>query len=596
MTNPACVPRLKGQDNSAEGAEAGWSDRVSKGHKGQYISVNTPINKRIRHQIGAADSVITKPRLSVAGGRISRGDKGQNLPFYAAAYKRYRPQPGLNDIAIKKPEYNFPHGCSENRFPIEYRLIHQGGFPLCEKPPVWISSPEKSLEGSISPVRKSLKSFSDSELIVRMEKINLRERKAMLEMLWHLVELDARRLYLSRGYSSLFDFCVRHLRYSESSALRRIRAARCIKNYPEIFDMLCRGEINLSTVSLVSEVITSGNRKEILSGIKNRSTRSAKILLSKYNPRTIIRDKVTPVYIMKKVSDSGNHGSNSGKEKTISQGDEPSSGMTDGKNFTSDVGGQKSSTLNSVKSGGQTGTSEPEKIGVDKPLPRVIMEQKFRLEFAVAPAFMDKVKRVRELLSTKYPEGLQYERVFEILMDEYIERRSSESRRERRKIGKKQRTAAQKPEQTVQRRRMPASRKSESIQGTKSAQNSQSIQGAKQVRKSKSVQKAKSIRQAKSILNSDFRPEKSKYKRSRYIPASVRDEVFARDGNRCTYVSPQGKRCNSSWNLEIDHIIPYARGGGNNLENLRLLCPRHNRMEAERVYGREFMGRYNRRE
>ncbi|MBN1165217.1 MAG: HNH endonuclease [Candidatus Krumholzibacteriota bacterium] len=360
--------------------------------------------------------------------------------------------------------------------------------------------------------------------------------------------------------------------------------------------MLCRGEINLSTVSLVSEVITSGNRKEILSGIKNRSTRSAKILLSKYNPRTIIRDKVTPVYIMKKVSDSGNHGSNSGKEKTISQGDEPSSGMTDGKNFTSDVGGQKSSTLNSVKSGGQTGTSEPEKIGVDKPLPRVIMEQKFRLEFAVAPAFMDKVKRVRELLSTKYPEGLQYERVFEILMDEYIERRSSESRRERRKIGKKQRTAAQKPEQTVQRRRMPASRKSESIQGTKSAQNSQSIQGAKQVRKSKSVQKAKSIRQAKSILNSDFRPEKSKYKRSRYIPASVRDEVFARDGNRCTYVSPQGKRCNSSWNLEIDHIIPYARGGGNNLENLRLLCPRHNRMEAERVYGREFMGRYNRRE
>ena len=43
---------------------------------------------------------------------------------------------------------------------------------------------------------------------------------------------------------------------------------------------------------------------------------------------------------------------------------------------------------------------------------------------------------------------------------------------------------------------------------------------------------------------------------SRHIPAQVRDEVFKRDGLRCSYVSPDGVRCQSRSCLEIDHIRP----------------------------------------
>jgi 5-methylcytosine-specific restriction endonuclease McrA len=50
-----------------------------------------------------------------------------------------------------------------------------------------------------------------------------------------------------------------------------------------------------------------------------------------------------------------------------------------------------------------------------------------------------------------------------------------------------------------------------------------------------------------------------------------------------------GKRCNSTWDLEIDHIVPYAGGGDNSPENLRLLCRKHNMHQAERIYGTEFM-------
>jgi len=71
----------------------------------------------------------------------------------------------------------------------------------------------------------------------------------------------------------------------------------------------------------------------------------------------------------------------------------------------------------------------------------------------------------------------------------------------------------------------------------------------------------------------------------RRIPAHVRDEVFARDRSRCTYVGTNGRRCASTSALQIDHVKPVARGGSGALDNLRLLCASHNRLEAERLMG-----------
>jgi 5-methylcytosine-specific restriction endonuclease McrA len=49
-----------------------------------------------------------------------------------------------------------------------------------------------------------------------------------------------------------------------------------------------------------------------------------------------------------------------------------------------------------------------------------------------------------------------------------------------------------------------------------------------------------------------------------------RPEVFARDINICKY-------CGSTESLEVDHIIPLARGGSNELDNLQILCKKCNR-------------------
>ncbi|ABS24559.1 HNH endonuclease [Anaeromyxobacter sp. Fw109-5] len=78
------------------------------------------------------------------------------------------------------------------------------------------------------------------------------------------------------------------------------------------------------------------------------------------------------------------------------------------------------------------------------------------------------------------------------------------------------------------------------------------------------------------------------------IPAIVRREVWKRDGGRCAWVAPDGRRCNSRWQLELDHIQPQALGGPSTVENLRVACKSHNMLHAEQTYGREHMDRFRR--
>jgi hypothetical protein len=74
---------------------------------------------------------------------------------------------------------------------------------------------------------------------------------------------------------------------------------------------------------------------------------------------------------------------------------------------------------------------------------------------------------------------------------------------------------------------------------------------------------------------------------SRYIPRATRRLVWKRDEGRCSYTSPEtGKRCNSTYALQVDHLQPYAMGGGHNPANLRLLCRAHNLWAARRVFNK----------
>ncbi len=60
------------------------------------------------------------------------------------------------------------------------------------------------------------------------------------------------------------------------------------------------------------------------------------------------------------------------------------------------------------------------------------------------------------------------------------------------------------------------------------------------------------------------------------IPSEVRAYVFQRDRHQCQSCGRQGT------GLQIDHIVPLALGGSNDLSNLQVLCGTCNRRKRDR--------------
>jgi 5-methylcytosine-specific restriction endonuclease McrA len=161
-------------------------------------------------------------------------------------------------------------------------------------------------------------------------------------------------------------------------------------------------------------------------------------------------------------------------------------------------------------------------------------EEKFFVQFLASEALIAKFEKAKTLLSNRKP-GASVAEVLAVVLGEFIERRSPAARQRRRDA----------------RREKNHSRRRE--------------------------------------WNAASR-------RTRHIAAEVRDEVLVRDQGECSYVAPDGTRCRSKNAVQIDHIRPWAVGGGNESSNLRLLCAAHNRLAAEHTLGAHVMSHHWRQE
>ena len=65
------------------------------------------------------------------------------------------------------------------------------------------------------------------------------------------MEMDARKLYLGEGCSSLFTYCTQVLHFSEHAAYGRIEAARAARRFPAILDGLVDGRLTLTAIGLL---------------------------------------------------------------------------------------------------------------------------------------------------------------------------------------------------------------------------------------------------------------------------------------------------------------------------------------------------------
>ena len=71
--------------------------------------------------------------------------------------------------------------------------------------------------------------------------------------------------------------------------------------------------------------------------------------------------------------------------------------------------------------------------------------------------------------------------------------------------------------------------------------------------------------------------EKEKTERDywRVFKYGPKKRIIRRAGNRCEWFDPDGERCSTTSDLEIDHIYPWAAGGWTIESNAQVLCHAH---------------------
>lgn len=146
--------------------------------------------------------------------------------------------------------------------------------------------------------------MTDLQIENRLTALVKEERRITSEILTLINQADARKIYLERGFSSLFDWLTRSFGYSEAAAMRRIQAARLLISAPEAAEKLAQGQVNLTTLSrtqsilaaqekISGEKVSSDRRAEVIEQIARKSTAEAERVLFEHFPQAANLSRAT---------------------------------------------------------------------------------------------------------------------------------------------------------------------------------------------------------------------------------------------------------------------------------------------------------------
>jgi hypothetical protein len=133
--------------------------------------------------------------------------------------------------------------------------------------------------------RSNLKAVSDDKLLHNLFAILKRSRWAEADLVAHIGEVDARKLYAREAAPSMFVWCTERLHLSEQEAYLRITVARASREHPMLLRMLRDGRLHLSGIARLVPHLTRENRDAVLKRATGMSHRQIKELVSELEPK-----------------------------------------------------------------------------------------------------------------------------------------------------------------------------------------------------------------------------------------------------------------------------------------------------------------------
>ena len=107
----------------------------------------------------------------------------------------------------------------------------------------------KTASATAAAITGTVAALSDRELLAQTSNLAHVERHLQGAIIDHLAEIEARSLFLRRGFASLFEYAVRELGYSDAAAGRRIAAMRLCADNPHTRERLRDGSLSLSAAA-----------------------------------------------------------------------------------------------------------------------------------------------------------------------------------------------------------------------------------------------------------------------------------------------------------------------------------------------------------
>lgn len=141
----------------------------------------------------------------------------------------------------------------------------------------------------------TLRHLGNAELLDHLRALVMRERESMATLLAHLGEVEARRLFVPAGYSSMFDYCTGEFGWSRQTTLRRIGAARVARRFPQTFGALAEGRLHMSALLALRPYLKLGDPIELLAWAENRSKAEVERMLAERFPRRDVPTRIEAI-------------------------------------------------------------------------------------------------------------------------------------------------------------------------------------------------------------------------------------------------------------------------------------------------------------
>jgi hypothetical protein len=372
--------------------------------------------------------------------------------------------------------------------------------------------------------RPSLKTITDEELLRRLSDLLKQSRHCEADLIAHIAEVDARKLYAREAAPSMFAYCTERLHLSESEAYFRIGAARASRRHPVLLAMLADGRLHLSGIERLAPHLTQKNCASLLGRAVHKTKRQIEDLVANVAPRLAAPPTMRRLPARRGSAMAG--GLAVGSELRAAEVTEATAARHE-----AGVAHPGPCPTGAVQSDDELRLDGVSTVCGNSRLRRAVVEPvgpaRFRVRFDASAELRDKLERLQALMRSSVPDG-DLAKIIDAAVTEKLERLEA-----------------------------------------------------------KRFAKVKKPR--KSLAETDTTP------RSRGIPAAVRRTVYQRDGGRCTYRDPHGRRCAKRHDLEFHHYgTPFGKQGDHSPQNIRLMCKSHNALRAEEEYGKEVMARLRR--